>query len=121
MSGQFIIPEKIAVGENLSNSVNLHVVSNIRDLICMAAFLKDKEKGYTEAAKEFNVEEAPEFLWQGYKVADWLEDISMRITKIQITKKRQKLEAMEEKLNKLVSPETRAALELEAMSKELGL
>ena len=88
------------------------------ELVEIAAFLQEKEKSYYEAAKALGVS-APDFIWQNFSVADWLEDIKTRIDKIQIADKRKKLETLEKRLNKVVSPELRAEMELEAIEEEL--
>ena len=105
-------------GENGSNTVNLHVESNIRNLICIASFLRDKVKSYKETAAELGVE-APDFTWQGFSVSDWLEDVKLRINKVQIASKKKKLETLEERLNKIISPQLRAEMELAAIQSEL--
>ena len=99
-----------------NDAINLHVESNVKNLICIAAFLKNMEKSYKETAVLLGVEAPPEFTWSGFSAADWLEDIKMRLNKIQIVSKRKKLEALEERLNKIVSPELRTKLELEAIA-----
>jgi hypothetical protein len=66
------------------------------------------------------VENPPAFAWGNSSVADWLDDIRTRIGKIQIGEKRKKLEALEERLNKVISPELRAKMELDAIAAELS-
>lgn len=104
--------------ERPSDAVNIHVESNIRNLVCIAAFLKEKEKSYREAAEALGVE-APAFTWSGYAVSDWLSDLKLRINKIQIASKKKKLETLETRLNAIISPELRAQMELEAIASEL--
>lgn len=104
--------------ESGGNAVNLHVESNIKNLVCIAAFLMDKAKSYKSAAAELGVE-APDFNWQNFSVNDWLEDVKLRINKVQIASKKKKLEALEERLNKIISPDLRAEMELEAIQNEL--
>lgn len=104
--------------ENSANAINIHVEANIRNLVCIASFLVDKEKNYKETAKLLGVE-APDFTWQGFSVKDWLEDIKMRINKVQIASKKKKLELLETRLNAIISPELRAEMELEAIEAEL--
>jgi hypothetical protein len=102
------------------DAVNLHVESDVRSLICIAAFLQEKEASYQAAALTLGVESPPHFSWDGFNVADWLEDIKMRINKIQIASKKKKLETLEARLNAIISPELRASLELEAIASELN-
>lgn len=106
--------------EGSSQTTNIQVESNIRNLIGIAAFLLDKEKSYKEAAKTLGVESPPEFTWSGFSAADWIEDLKTRITKAQIAVKRKKLEALETRLNSIISTELRAELELAAITEELG-
>lgn len=105
--------------ERQNDAINIHVESNIRNLVCIAAFLKDKEKSYKEAAEALGVD-APSFTWGGHTVADWLEDLKLRINKIQIGAKKKKLEDLEKRLNAIISPELKAERELEAIESELG-
>lgn len=104
--------------ENSANIINIHVESNIRNLVGIVAFLIEKERSYKEAAEKLGVE-APAFQWNGFSPADWSEDIKMRINKIQITSKQKKLEALEARLNSIISPELRAQMELDAIESEL--
>jgi hypothetical protein len=105
--------------ENPSQAINIHVESNIRNLVCIAAFLQDRERSYADVAKTMGVE-APNFTWGGFAVKDWLEDIKMRINKIQLASKKKKLEVLEARLNAIISPELRAEIELQAIADELG-
>lgn len=105
--------------EKPNDATNIHVEANIRNLVCIAAFLKERERAYKEAAETLGVD-APAFTWGGFSVNDWLEDLKMRINKIQIASKRKKLEALEARLNAIISPELRAKMELEAIANELG-
>ncbi len=103
-----------------SDAVNIHAEADVKKLICFAAFLIEKENSYKATAKLLGVEATPEFTWSGYTTAEWVEDLKTRIAKVQITSKRKKLEVLEERLNKIVSPELRAEIELDAISGELG-
>ena len=103
-----------------SSATNIHVETDIKKLICMAAFLVDRNAGYQTTAKILGVDKPPEFTWDGSSVEEWVGDIKQRIAKIQISSEKKKLEALEERLNKIISPEKRAELELEAIASELG-
>jgi hypothetical protein len=106
--------------EGSSNVVNLAVESNVTKLISYVSFLISQELAYSEAAKRLNVENPPPFTWGGYPLSEWLEDVKLRIAKLQIAAKRAKLEALENRLNTIISPELKAELELEAIQAELG-
>lgn len=103
-----------------NDAIALHTVANVKTLISMAAFLMERRDNYEKAAKLLGVEQPPEFTWDGFSVEDWLEDFKMKISKIQIVSKRKKLEELEQRLGKIISPELRAEMELEAISEELS-
>lgn len=107
--------------EKMNDSINIHVESSVQKLICIVAFLRDKEKAYDEAANVLAVANVPEFTWGGYAVSDWTEDIKTRIGKIQIASKKKKLEVLKARLKAIVSPELNAQMELEAIENELDL
>ena len=104
---------------NAANLTNIHVESNVKNLVCIAAFLRDRETSYDQTALLLGVD-APKFSWNGSSVSDWLEDIKMRINKIQINSKKQKLELLENRLNAIISPELRAEMELQKIESELS-
>lgn len=107
------------VQDSLQNSTNLHVESNISKLVSILAFLVVSERNYNTVSKDFNID-APDFQWNGYSVADWTEDIKLRIEKINITTKRKKLDELECRLSGIITPELKAKLELEAITAELS-
>lgn len=100
-------------------STNLHVESDVRKLVSIAGFIITKEREYKEAAERLGAT-APEFKWGNHAASEWIEDIKTRMAKVQISEKKRKLEILEERLNKIVSPELRAQLELEAITRELS-
>lgn len=106
--------------EGSSQIINLAVESNVKNLILIAAFLQDKELSYKKAATALGVENPGEFTWGGSPVADWIDDLKLRIAKIQIEAKKKKLELLESRLNAVISPELRAEMELEAIASELS-
>lgn len=101
------------------SSVNLHVESNLRVLIGICGAVMAGEAEYDKAAESLGLTDYPPFDWGGYSASDWIVDVRSRINKIQIGSKRKKLEDLEARLNKIISPELRAEIELEAISAEL--
>ena len=93
------------VDGNLSNPINLKVEANVKNLIAIASFLRDKEKSYEETAAMLDVDNPPKFTWNNSPVADWIEDIKTRINRLQIDSKKKKLELLETRLNAVISPE----------------
>lgn len=98
---------------------NIQVVSDVEELISILGFLIEKEKGFDAAQQVLGTSET--FKWLGFTVEEWQSDIQTRINKIQISKKKKELDAIETKLNSLVSKEMREALELAEITKALGL
>lgn len=101
-----------------NDTINLHAERYVENLINMAGFLHDKEKSYNNAELLLDIK-GPPFKWLGYSVEEWLGDIKLRINKIQITSKKKKLEALESRLNAIISPDLKRTMELEAIAKEL--
>ena len=105
--------------EDGSSRRNIRVINSVAELVKMQAFLIEKRNSYEEASKMLEYE-IP-FTWLGFSFEEWSSDFKVMATKINITKEKQKLEAIEEKLDGLISPELKRQMELEAISKELGL
>jgi hypothetical protein len=102
-----------------SASTNLQVCAVVEDLVYMLGLLCEKRNAFNEAQKIVGTN--LEFKWFGYTFDDWAEDIKTRINKIEITAKKKELEMLEERLNKLISPELRAQMELEEIRKSLNI
>lgn len=92
--------------------VNLQVTSDINILVEIFAYVLEKREFYYKSASELGIKN-PEFKWMGFTTDEWKSDIQTRIDKIQISKERQELEVLEQRLNKLVTPEERARIELQ--------
>lgn len=69
-------------------------------------------------AKELGVDKH-ECEHDGYAIDDWIADIKTRLNKIQIKSKKDALAALEARLDKIISPELRAEMELAAIEAEL--
>ncbi len=100
--------------------VNLHVEKSVAKLISIAAFLMRQESDYSAAAESLKIGDAPDFMWEGFSVADWMRDIKTRTNKVQLASRRKQLATMEARLDKIVSPELRAKMELAQIEQELG-
>lgn len=102
-----------------SSRINLNVCADVEELISMLEFLITKKNSNEEAQKMLGT--SITFKWLGFTFTDWATDIKTRIDKIQITKKKTELSNLETRLNGLVSKEMRDQMELEAITRELGL
>lgn len=59
--------------------------------------------------------------WGGFSFEDWITDFKKRIAVINIKVKKKHLDELEERLNAIVSPEQRRALEIAEIAKSLGI
>lgn len=105
--------------EGRADVVNLRVENDIKILVKIAGTLIQQEAFYNNAIDLLGTD-CPKFSWAGYSVEDWIDDIKVRITKIQLKSKKQKLENLEKRLTAILSPELKTILELEAIAKELS-
>lgn len=100
---------------------NLHTVNNVATLLKMAAHVRAQEREYREvAASLLDADKTPPFLWAGHSAADWLHDFEILIKRCWLKAERDKLSAMETVLQKLMSPERRAAQALAEIEAQLG-
>ena len=105
---------------NLNNSTNLHVETNVKKLIDIAGFIIQKKEAYKLGCDAISlVGEFPAFKWNDFTAEEWIEDVRTRVNQVQIQSKKKSLEALEARLNAVISPELRAEMELEAISAEL--
>lgn len=100
-------------------TVNIQVEASIVTLIRILAIIRSAERDYKEAASVLNLTAVPEFKWQNSTVEEWTADIKARITKLEIGAKQAQLQVLEDRLNKIVTPELRAQMELAAIHQEL--
>lgn len=101
-----------------SSRTNIQVVADVEELVHILGFLIEKQKAFESAQSILDT--GLTFKWMGYTLDQWQSDIKTRIDKIQITKKKKDLEALESRLDKLISPELKAKMELEEITKLLS-
>ncbi len=107
--------------EGSSATVNLHVERDVGTLLKIISFIRARAYDYQDAVTAMEIDGAPPFKWQNFTVLEWTEDIKLRISKLQVDAQKKSLEAIEERLNKIISPELRQQMELEAIKKAMGL
>jgi len=100
-----------------SQRTNIQILNDIDELAEILAFLIRREESHKQAVIKLGIES--KFKWMGFTMDQWESDIQTRIDKIQISKKKQELEQLESRLNSLVSPELRAEMELDEITKIL--
>ena len=63
----------------------------------------------------------PVTTWGGFPIDSWVEDFKTRVAKIQLADRKKELAQLEKRLDAIVSPEQRRQMELEAITKDLGI
>jgi len=103
---------------NPSNGVDLTTERNILKLKEIWMFL-DERSAHNEPANEFFGISEP-FKWQGFTVEEWERDLKTRANFIQLKQRKEELQALEDRINKVVSPELRRQMEMDAIEAELS-
>ena len=97
---------------------DIKLVTDVRKIVDMLAFLIDRKEKSEKAATELGVEY--NFKWLGFTIDEWKNDFVTRVNQISIMEKRKELAEIEARLNLVLSPELRAEMEVEAISKLLN-
>lgn len=104
--------------------INIQTVSDVNTLISILSFLIVQQEGFDKASTRLfdtvTIGRDSNFKWMGFSLEEWQADLQSRLNKIQITKKKNELDELEGRLNKLVSPELRTKLELEEITSILN-
>lgn len=103
-----------------TQSISLNVEQKVSVLINILAFLLSREAEFNRAAQMLGVS-GETFKWCGFTLEDWHHDIQARVTKLDIKQRKAELAELEERLSKLISPELRTRMEIESISKQLGV
>jgi hypothetical protein len=102
--------------DTLRNTSNLNIMS-IRELTNVLSKLCCERNNWNEANKLLCIN--TKFEWCNHSFEDWLHDIKNKVDNLNIRTKVKELNVLEAKLDKLISPEMKRKLEIEAISKEL--
>jgi hypothetical protein len=97
--------------------IDIRTVENVKKIVEMYAFVIDRKEKSESSAKELGVEF--NFTWLGFTADEWKNDFVTRVNQISIQDKRKELAEIESRLNAIISPDLRAQMELEAISKLL--
>jgi hypothetical protein len=97
--------------------LNVQVEQDLGKLAVACGILLRMKQDIEAASKELEVEIEPK--WQNYAIDDWVSDIKLRVRITNIKAEQERLATLEAKLNKLMSPEQRRAMELAAIEAEL--
>lgn len=99
-------------------TINLHTVNCVRELVKYAGRVLAVEAEIKLGLDVLSVPHEP-VLYNGFPTEQWISDFRTRMSKIQVIQEKKKLEDLEARLDKLVSPEKRRELELQAIINEL--
>lgn len=106
------------IGDN--KSINIQTC-NMNSVIIVMRHLLLNESFHKAALKELNLKITP-FEVDGYTIKDWKTDLELRIAKITIKDKKEKLDKLEKKLETVMSEDQkRAAAFSQIMSELTGL
>jgi hypothetical protein len=103
---------------NNSQVHDLRLVRHTNQLQEMAAFLLGKQRDFVEAGKLLGVEN--KFTWYGATVDQWVSDLKVRATQIDLVNRKAKLAELESKLLRIADAEFIAELELESIKAALA-
>lgn len=104
--------------EGSANKLNLNTVTQSGTLVSVLGTLIAKKEAHESAEKILGTKQP--FRWAGFTYNDWETDIKTRLNKIEIGKRKAELESYEERLDKLISPELKARMELADLQKSLS-
>lgn len=106
------------IGDN--KSINIQTC-NLNSVVIVMRHLLLNESFHKAALKELNLKITP-FEVDGYTINDWKTDLELRIAKITIKDKKEKLDKLEKKLETVMSEDQkRAAAFSQIMSELTGL
>jgi hypothetical protein len=97
--------------------ITIAMVTDVRKIVEMYAFIMDRKDKSESAAKDLGVEY--NFTWLGFSVDEWKEDFQTRVNQISVQEKRKELAELESRLNAIISPELKSQMELEAIAELL--
>jgi len=98
--------------------VNIQTVRDASKLIELYGFLLEREKLNSEAAKALDMEY--DGRWCGYTISEWQYDLKTRANQLGVEKQEKEVAELDKRVNKLVSPDQRREMELEALQSMLG-
>lgn len=96
---------------------NIQTVRETRKLVEIYAFLTSQQSGLENAALELGVDF--DGTWLNYSISDWKEDLKTRASQLSIESKQKELDTLDDRVNRLVSPDQRRVMELKALQQML--
>lgn len=104
--------------EDVHDRINIMTVRDTKVLVDICSFLLNKQRLWAEASSVLSLD-APD-TYMGFSFADWISDLKTRAGQLELDNKKAKIEALDKRINKLVTAEQRRELELVAIQKEMA-
>ena len=97
------------------NRVNIHTLTTVNDINAMLVYFNI----YAMSAENLGID-LEDVRFDGFSVADWMEDLNSKKAVVEYTAKKAQLTALEKKLDKLLSDDKKTELEIDAIADLLG-
>lgn len=94
---------------------NINTIVDTQRLVDALSYLLIRQEFNNSAAKMLGVK-PKELQWNGYTLQEWVDDFKTRASIVAWESKKKELEAFEAKLKKLVSEDTRTAMEIDEIA-----
>lgn len=98
---------------------NLNTVTDPQKLVEALSYLLIKQN-FNDVAANFLSVPTKVLQWNGYTLDEWQDDFKTRLSLVSWEAKKRELEAAEAKLKKLVSEDTRTAMEIDEIANLLN-
>jgi len=98
--------------------VNIMTRTDSNEIIDWYIFLIKREEHISKAAEELGF--PADLTWLGFPISDWKADLKTRASQLSIDAKQKEVEALDKRVNKLVSPDQRREMELKALQELLA-
>jgi hypothetical protein len=112
--------EFVALGNGALSGVPINIQTASQDTIRNVVIRLLQIRDYSEKAEEIlGLEKSTKH--DGFTYDDWLTDCQKRITVLGLQAKKSSLASLEKRLDAIVSPDQRRAMELKAIAESLGI
>ena len=106
--------------DSTKDRTNIMTVKKIDKVVELYAFLLSKQEFINQAKFALDLEKRhAASSYMGYPISDWLEDLKSRAAQLGVEQKQKEMAALDARVNKLVSPDQRREMELEALQEML--
>ena len=97
------------------NRINIHTLTSVNEINAMLVHFNI----YVMSAENLGIDCA-EVCFDGFSVVDWMEDLNAKKAVVEYNEKKTQLNALEKKLDKLLSDDKKTELEIDAIADLIG-